>query len=146
MQGDQSNDAVYVSDSHTLLQFSERYFEILTEIGAAWRKDLGDPAVLRHRITYDFYIGINQQRCQAVQHLLDEGVIAKAKLFRKGGDNNSVMRDIEAFDRDLLRRWEAGLKVRNAEERKLEYRIFLRDRSRTWNEGYARWRDASIKC
>jgi hypothetical protein len=96
------------------------------------------PAVLRPRITYNFYIGINQQRCQAVQHLLDEGVIDKDKLFRQGGDGNTVMRDIEAFNRDLLRRWEVGLKVRNAEEKKLAYRIILRDRSRIWNEGYAR--------
>jgi hypothetical protein len=73
-----------------------------------------------------------------VQHLLDEGVIDKDKLFRQGGDGNTVMRDIEAFDRDLLRRWEVGLKVRNAEEKKLAYRIILRDRSRIWNEGYAR--------
>jgi hypothetical protein len=73
-----------------------------------------------------------------VQHLLDEGVIDKDKLFRQGGDGNTVMRDIEAFNRDLLRRWEVGLKVRNAEEKKLAYRIILRDRSRIWNEGYAR--------
>ena len=80
-----------------------------------------------------------------MQHLLDEGVFDKDKLCRQGGDNNTVMRDIEAFDRDLLKRWEVGLKGRNAEEKKSAYRIFLQDRSRTWNVGYANWRGASIK-
>jgi hypothetical protein len=125
---------------------TNRYHEVLAANGTAWQKEMGDPAVVRYIITYDFYIRVHHQRCQAIQQLLDEGMIDKSKLSINGRNHDAVTRDVEAFDRDLLRRWEVDLKVRNAEEKKLAYRIFLRDRSRTWHEGYARWRDASIKC
>jgi hypothetical protein len=49
------------------------------------------------------------------------------------------MRDVETFDRLLYQEWHAQLMVKSEEERKAEYRRFLRHRTRTWKEEYKRW-------
>jgi Cu2+-containing amine oxidase len=76
---------------------------------------------------------------QAIKQAESEGLIDSARLFPKGGNHESISRDVEAFDRLIYAEWEAGIKVKDEKEKRREFREFLSYRQKIWDEEYARW-------
>jgi len=91
-------------------------------------------------LSYESRIEDHQITMKAVKRVIDEGLLDPTKLFPRGGTHESVGRDVEAFDRLLYAEWESGLKPMNNDmEKRVEFREFLANRTRTWGEEYIRW-------
>jgi hypothetical protein len=123
--------------SHSLLEAADRHYEILK---ASTETPRSQAIVgIRRQTTYAFRIDVDQARCRAIKQLADEGFLDEDRLLSGGMDHQTASNHLEAFDRYLYTRWEAELVVKNEDERKAQYRLFLRERTRTWREEYARW-------
>lgn len=131
-----------VDPLHNAVELSDRWGVLWNEHHSALHQRKGTH-VLVYLITYDSRIEQNQIRCRIIEQLQGEGLIDWDRLFPNGGNHATVRRDVEAFDRYLYTEWERGLVIKdhdNTEERKREYRNFLRDRERNWGTKYAEWR------
>jgi hypothetical protein len=95
--------------------------------------------IMEYGLTYESRVEAHQSQVQAVKQVESEGLIDSAKLFPKGGNHESISRDVEAFDRLLYAEWESGLKTMDAKERRREFTEFLSHRQKIWDEEYARW-------
>jgi hypothetical protein len=131
----------YLVKPNTPEEVADRFMTLWEETIIRQHRARGD-AVLFDTILYEMRIERNQIHCRVIKRLGEEGLIDQSKLFPRGGSHESVMRDVETFDRLLYQEWQADLMVKSEEERKAEYRRFLRHRTRTWKEEYKRWTGA----
>lgn len=131
----------FLTGTHSLLEVADRFQELRRQYATALHGKKGETlAGLQFIASYEFRILHNRYRCRAIKQLQDEGLINL-----EGIKHESVMADVEQFDRNLYTRWESGLVVNDGGERKLEYRRFLRSRARVWLEEYEKITDGSGK-
>lgn len=90
-------------------------------------------------LSYELRVQDHQITVQAIKQLDEEGLLDTTKLFPKGGSHESVGRNVEVFDRLLYAEWNSSLKPMSEREKKVEFRMFIAHRAKTWGREYRHW-------
>jgi hypothetical protein len=129
-----------VAEHHSDFDISDRYKALWKEYLDSLYKKKGD-LILLYFVTYEWQIERHQAQCQIIERLQHAGLMNSQNLFPRGGNHATVRRNVEAFDRFMYARWEDSLMIKDpkGEERKREYRKFLRESERMYREEYPKW-------